>query len=108
VTSRTVIVARSQYCPTNEIWAMSQGAKSQYRLHCDGRKRVESNVDSRGEIVAYRLNHPDTFVHVKHLRTNADKNVSGRIEETVSQSKSGNTKLLCDDANKVYFSDRVI
>ncbi|XP_077066911.1 endophilin-A3b isoform X3 [Siphateles boraxobius] len=67
---------------------MSQGAKSQYRLHCDGRKREESNVDSRAEIVADRLNHPDTFVHVKHLRTNADKNVSGRIEETVSQSKS--------------------
>lgn len=65
-------------------------------------------MDSRAEIVANRLNHPDTFVHVGHLRTNADKNVSGRTEETVSQSKSGNAKLLCDDANKICFSDRFI
>ncbi len=54
--------------------------------------------------IVHRLNHPDTNVRVKHLRTNADKNVSGRTEETVSQSKSGNTKLdLCDKANKIYF-----
>lgn len=43
--------------------------------------------------IVHRLNHHDTIVRVKHLRTNADKNVSGRTEETVSQSKSGNTKL---------------
>lgn len=79
MTSRTVIVAGSQYSPTNEIWAMSQGAKSQYRLHCDGRKRVESNVDSRAEIVSYRLNHPETRLFMWNIwgRTRIRMSVAG-------------------------------
>ncbi len=62
--------------------------------------------------IVHRLNHPDTNVRVKHLRTNADKNVSGRTEETVSQSKSGNVNTKLDfvltKQTRFISSDRVI